>query len=143
MNCGRAAVGESPLREGLRLGLIYFAVVFGAGFALGVLRVLVVVPRLGETRAVLLELPVILTLAWFLSRRLIRRLAGGLATRAAMAACAMLLVLAVEYGLALLAPGARPVELMRHWTSLPGLLGLAGQVFFALMPLIGGTRPVR
>ena len=54
-------------------GLAYFGIVFATGFALGTLRVLAVTPRLGENAAVLLELPIILTLSWVACRWLISR----------------------------------------------------------------------
>ena len=39
---------------------LYFAIVFGAGFVVGPLRVLYVEPRVGITTAVLLEAPILL-----------------------------------------------------------------------------------
>jgi len=41
-------------------GCVYALVVFMFGFAFGAVRILLVVPRLGETVAALLELPFIL-----------------------------------------------------------------------------------
>lgn len=52
------AMGTRPFLRAAIAGLAYFAVVFAAGFALGVLRVLFAMPILGETVAVLFELPV-------------------------------------------------------------------------------------
>jgi len=54
-------------------GLAYFGVVFAAGFALGTLRVLALIRRLGENAAVLFELPIILALSWMSCRWLITR----------------------------------------------------------------------
>jgi subtilisin len=52
------------MTNAFKAGAAYFAVVFMAGFMLGVLRVVVLVPRFGETAAVLAELPVILLISW-------------------------------------------------------------------------------
>ena len=65
----RLAKGNS-----LIAGLAYFAIVFALGFVLGLVRVPFLVPRVGETTAVLIELPIILTLAWLTCRRLVSSL---------------------------------------------------------------------
>lgn len=131
--------GWTGIVRGLRLGLAYFAIVFAAGFVLGVLRVLLIAPRVGETMGVLLELPVILTLAWLVSQRLTRKLPDGFVERAVMGASALALLLLAEFGLAMLAPGARPMDLVQRWSSAPGALGLLGQFLFAFLPVIGET----
>jgi hypothetical protein len=41
----------------LKAGVLYFAVIFGAGFVLGLIRILWLVPRLGTRVAELLEAP--------------------------------------------------------------------------------------
>ena len=43
------------MNRALTAGLAYFVLVFALAFAMGVLRVLVLVPRLGEVAAVLIE----------------------------------------------------------------------------------------
>jgi len=58
----------------LRAGAVYFAVVFGAGFVLGTIRLIWVVPRLGERTAELIEAPVMLAITilaarWAVGRR--------------------------------------------------------------------------
>src|SRR4051812_6385929 len=52
----------------IRAGVVYFASVFALGFALGVLRVQITGPAVGEFAAVLLEIPIILTASWFTAR---------------------------------------------------------------------------
>lgn len=61
----------------LKAGAIYFVAVFTLGFCLGVLRTLVLVPRLGETLAVLAELPVILAASWLIGMLRRMRLING------------------------------------------------------------------
>jgi hypothetical protein len=46
----------------LKAGVLYFAVVFGAGFVLGHIRILWVVPRLGARMAELSEAPIMLVI---------------------------------------------------------------------------------
>ena len=59
--------GARHLTSSITAGLVYAALVFAVGFALGALRVTLIAPRLGETRAVLLEAPVMLAVSWMAS----------------------------------------------------------------------------
>jgi len=53
---------------------MYFALVFGAGFMLGPMRILCIAPRLGERTAELLEAPVMLAISILTARWVVRRL---------------------------------------------------------------------
>ena len=46
----------------LKSGALYFALVFGAGFVFGTIRVLLVVPRIGTRTTELIEMPVMILL---------------------------------------------------------------------------------
>lgn len=127
--------------RGLRLGLYYFAIVFPVAFAMGVSRTLIVAPRFGELAGVMLEIPVILTLSWLSCWALIGRRQTALPQRLTMGAAALALLMAAEFALALVLPGGGPAAMARHWLTLPGALGLAGQVLFALIPLGVVYRP--
>lgn len=87
----------------LAAGALYFLLVFGAGFLLGVVRTFWLVPRLGARRAELLETPFMLAVsglaAWWVCTWL--RVPGGLATRLAMGLTALGLMLVAEFGLML------------------------------------------
>ena len=56
-------------------GVLYFAVVSGAGFVLGTVRTLWVVPRVGTRRAELMEAPIMLVVTIVAARWIVMRLA--------------------------------------------------------------------
>lgn len=124
----------------LALGLRYFAGVFAVGFVLGTIRTLWLVPAIGEMAAVGVELPVMIGASWWWCRRLLAGQTPAMAERAVMGGSAFILLMLAEFGLALAfgrAPGA-------YWASLftaAGLLGLAGQLIFAALPLL--IKPAR
>lgn len=57
----------------IKPALIYFVLVFGAGFILGPIRVLLVVPKIGTRWAELLEMPVMGTVIYFAAGYLNKR----------------------------------------------------------------------
>lgn len=117
-------------------GLVYFGVVFAAGFVLGGLREMVLAPRVGGLAAVALEIPVMLVLSYLVASGLVRYLAvppGG--ARLAMGALALVLLLLAEGGLALTLGVPVPVYLAA-FLSPRGALGLTAQLAFGLMPLM-------
>ena len=59
----------------MKAGILYFALVFGAGFVLGTIRTLFVVPRVGTRMAELLETPIMLVVTIVAAQWIIRRLA--------------------------------------------------------------------
>lgn len=119
-------------------GLAYFAIVFAAGFALGAIRVVLLIPMLGETAAVLMELPVILTVAWIASRWLVTTfdVSRQSVPRLLMGGAAFLTLMCAELGLSVLAFGRTVVDHLDQYSTIHGLLGLAGQVMFGLFPLM-------
>ncbi len=58
----------------LKVSSLYFALVFGAGFTLGVIRILWLVPRLGVRMAESIEAPVMIAVSVIAVRWVIRRL---------------------------------------------------------------------
>jgi len=124
-------------------GLAYFALVFAAGFVLGVLRAFLLTPALGHLGAVLVELPVIVALSAIVARGLVRRFAvpPALGARAAMGALAFALLMAAELALSVLLFGRTPEEHWATYRELPAQLGLMGQVVYGLLPLFVARRP--
>lgn len=121
-----------------RAGVAYFAIVFAAGFIFGTIRVLAVAPLTGATIAVLIELPFMLTFAWFVCRRLGRRFALPPSIRSGfvMGVTAFILLMIAEYMLARALGGVSLQTYLAEFLTLPGAIGLAGQVGFAVMPLL-------
>ncbi len=125
----------------LKAGTLYFAAVFALGFVLGTLRVLVVIPALydfgGETAAIFIELPIILTGSWFICRWIVTRYAVPTAinVRAAMGAIAFALLMIAETVLSVTAFGQTMGEHFAAYATFNGALGLGGQIVFALFPL--------
>ncbi|HKJ50504.1 MAG TPA: hypothetical protein VKB27_03330 [Gammaproteobacteria bacterium] len=115
--------------------IAYFGIVFGAGFALAPLRVLFVAPRLGEARAELLEIPVMLVIVYFAARYVVARFRiEKIAVALAVGSAALGLLLALEFTLVLAARGLT----LDSWYAArdPAALAayLAGLLVFALMP---------
>lgn len=120
----------APLAAGFR----YFIGVFAIGFVLGSVRTLLLVPRLGDTAAVLLELPVMIAAAWIICKRLLRRhrlTSGGAAI---MGAAAFALLMLAESGLSILLFRRNLLEHLSLYAEAAHLLGLAGQLAFAAFP---------
>lgn len=124
----------------LLAGTAYVAAVFVAGFVLGVLRTLVMVPLLGEMAAVLVELPVILAVAWLVCTRILRRWPLSPAAAVGMGAIAFLLLMGAEAGLSTLLAGRSLAQHLALYAQLPHQVGLAGQLAFAVIPWIQARR---
>ena len=119
----------------LGAGLAYWAVVFALGFVLGTIRVLWLAPLVGLLPATALELPIMLAASWLAAGGLLRRF--GIATSGmalAMGLTAFGLLMAAECLLGVATMGMTPAQWLAEFRQPHALLGLAGQVLFALMP---------
>ena len=120
-----------------KTGAVYFALIFGLGFVLGTIRVLWLVPMTGETIAVMAEQPVMLIASWFAARWLVRRhRLTSVRARGVMGLVAFSLLMLAEVTLASALFGQAPADWLRSIFAMPGIIGLAGQILFALMPLM-------
>jgi hypothetical protein len=122
--------------------MAYWAAIFALGFVLGTLRTLWLTPLLGALAAVLIELPVVLAASWFGARVILAR--WPLASRQgalAMGGLAFALLMAAELVLGVFAFGLTPGAWLARFGEPAGLLGLTGQIGFALIPAwIWGRR---
>lgn len=126
----------------LKAGALYFALVFGAGFVLGSIRVLLVVPRFGARTAELMEAPVMLAVTIVAARWIVRRLdvSSVWSSRLGMGCVALALLLAAEFTLVL---GLRGLSFGEYFATLDlvsGSVYYALLVVFAVMPLLVARR---
>lgn len=135
---------EDRAANSIRAGAIYFVIVFAAGFILGAIRVTFIVPRTGELLATLLELPWMLGASWLACRWVVRRckVPGRFESRLLMGASAFVLLMIAEFILSVWIFGDSPHVFLARLCDVAGLVGLGGQLAFALMPLLqrGGRR---
>ena len=125
-------------------GLAYFVMAFGAGFLLGTVRVFLLIPRLGETIAVIVELPIMLLFCWVTARWLIAcfDVAPRMSRRLAMGGLAFALLMLGELGISTIGFGRTIAGHVDQFADRSAILGLAGQIAFAMFPAMQlGTRP--
>ena len=92
---------------------------------------------MGETVAVVVEAPIILTASWFVCRWSVDRLdvRRTASARSLMGLVAFLVLMSAEFGLAAVF-GRSLVDQLATYGTLPGAIGLAAQVIFATFPVI-------
>jgi hypothetical protein len=123
-------------------GVLYFVLVFGAGFILGPIRVLWLVPRLGERWAELIELPVMVVAIVLAARFVVRRLAVPPTTpaRLMMGGSGLVLTLAAECALVQWLRGMTPADYFSSRDPVSGTAYGATLLFFAALPLLLARR---
>lgn len=129
----------------LKAGAIYFALVFGAGFVLGSIRVPFLVPRVGERLAELIETPFMLVVVVLSARFIVKRFAlpANVMVRLGAGFLALGLLLVAE-ALFVVAQGWTARQYIASRDSVAGSVFLAMLGLFALMPLIiTRTQPVQ
>lgn len=116
--------------------LAYFAVVFGAGFVLGVVRTMLVVPRLGDRLAELAETPLMLLVVYFTARFLVRRASPWMKQREwlAVGCVALVLMLITEFTVVLWIRGLSLREYLASRDPFSGGTYLAALAVFAICP---------
>lgn len=122
----------------LRASALYFALAFGAGFLLGIARVLWLAPRVGVRAAELIEMPVMLVVIVFAARWVCRRLAvpPDFGPRLGMGVLALALLLAAEFGFVLALRGLTIGEYLAGRDPVAGAAYAVMLLVFALMPLL-------
>jgi hypothetical protein len=126
----------------LKAGLLYFALVFGAGFILGPIRILFVAPRFGTRMAELMETPIMIAVIIVAARWIVRRLAlpPMLTDRLGMGCIALGLLLLAEFTLVLWLRGLSISEYLASRDPVSGTVYYVSLGVFAIMPLLVARR---
>ena len=124
------------MKQSLKAAVLYFALVFGAGFVLGPIRVLWVVPRVGTRAAELMEMPIMFAVIVVAARWVVRRLAvpPARADRLAMGATALALVLLMDFTVVLRLRGMSIEEYFAARDPVSGTAYYLLLVLLAAMP---------
>jgi hypothetical protein len=120
----------------IRAALAYFAIVMGTGFVLGMFRVPILVPRIGERWAELAEMPIMAAVIFLAAGYILRRFPEIAFPGRSLAAgfLALALSIAAELGLAVLLQKQTLAEFIGSRDKVSGSVYIALLVVFALMP---------
>ena len=126
----------------LKAGVLYFALVFGAGFVLGVPRVLWLVPRLGTRTAELIESPIMLVVIFLAAGWVVRRLSlpPTVAARLGPGLVALGLLLAAEFTVVLKIQRLTLAQYIAGRDPVSGTVYVLMLMVFAVMPLLVAKR---
>jgi len=119
----------------LKAALSYFALVLGAGFILGPIRILFIVPRFGVLVAELMEYPLMLVVIVAAARWLVRKFQIAEQTLL-VGLLALGLMMAFELTLVLWLRGLTLTEYLSQRDPLSSYIFYLMLVVFALMPLL-------
>jgi hypothetical protein len=122
----------------VKAGIVYFALVFGAGFLMGSVRVPFLVPRLGVRVAELIEMPLMFLVIVLSARFVVSRFALPRSVRARLSTgfIALALLVAAELSFAVVLQGQCVGQYIASRDPVSGSVYLAMVVLFGVMPLI-------
>jgi hypothetical protein len=127
----------------LKAGMLYFTIVYGAGFVLGPIRHLWVVPRFGPRMAELMETPIMFIIIIIVAARWIVRCLGLPSTassRLGMGSIALGLMLVAEFMLVLWLRDLSVREYLASHDPVSGGIYYLMLGVFAIMPLLVARR---
>lgn len=138
----RQSIERDPIRQILKAGALYFAIVFGAGFVLGTIRTIWIVPRFDTRRAELIEAPIMFAITVLASRWVVRRFAirASFPGRFAVGLFAFGLLLLSEFTVVLWIRGLKIAEYLAGRDPVAGTVYVVLLAAFALMPTLGVGR---
>lgn len=130
------------MKETLKAGVLYFVLVFAAGFVLGTIRTLWAVPRLGVRTAELMEAPIMFGVSILAARWVVRHV--GIPSlwprRLAVGCMALGLMLLVEFTVVLWIRGLTIRGYFETRDPVSEAVYLVTLAAFAVIPIFAGRR---
>ena len=126
----------------MKAAVLYFILVFGAGFVLGPIRIMWIVPHFGTRIAELMETPIMFVVIIVAARWIVRRLAVPytLSIRLGMGCVALGLLLVAEFTLVLWIRGLPISEYLASRDPVSGAVYYVMLCVFAIMPILVARR---
>lgn len=120
----------------IRAALLYFAIVLSTGFVLGMFRVPLLVPRIGERWAELAEMPIMAAVIFFAAGYILRRFPEIALPGQSLVAGFLALAFSVtaELGLAVALQDKTLAEFISSRDKVSGSVYIALLLVFAIMP---------
>ena len=130
--------GQQAVMQILKAGVLYFVLVFGAGFVLGPIRILWAVPRYGQRTAELMETPIMLLVIILAARWRARCLAvpPTPSRRLGLGLVALGLLIVAEFTVVLWLRGLTIGEYLASRDPVSGTGYVVMLGIFAVMPLL-------
>ena len=124
--------------QSCKAGLAYFAGVFVLAFLFGILRRMFLVSTVGELVAVLVEVLILLAFSSLIARRIVflMSIPAFWPERLMMGSIAFVVLMFAEFVLSVAVLGNTVAIYLSNFQTPQGVIGLAGQVIFALIPLL-------
>jgi type IV secretory pathway TrbD component len=134
--------GSLAIMQILKAGVLYFVLVFGAGFVLGTIRTLWVVPYVGTRMAEFMEAPLMLVVTVMAATWIVRHfgIPSVASARLGMGGIGLALLLAAEFGFVLWLRGLSVREYLATRDPVSGTVYYLMLVVFAIMPLFVARR---
>ena len=126
----------TPVSKLIRAAFLYFAIVLGTGFVLGMFRVPILVPRIGERWAELAEMPIMAVVIFLAAGYILRRFPEIARPGQSLAAglLALAFSIAAELGLAVLLQDQTLAEFIGSRDKVSGSVYVALLLVFGVMP---------
>jgi hypothetical protein len=130
------------MAQALKPALLYFALVFGAGFGLGPIRILWAVPHFGTRTAELLETPLMFIVMVLSARWIVRRfkVSPVVPARLVVGLMALALMLITEFMIVLRLRGLTFSEYLATRDPVSGTVYYVMLGIFALLPWLVSRR---
>jgi hypothetical protein len=128
----------------LKAPFVYFLLVYLAGFAFGTIRELWIAPLIGQSNALLIELPIMAVISYFAARFVMDRTPKAKAPgdRLFIGCMAFIFLLIVEDAMSYILRGISIFTLWADFEWTAAIANIVGLVLFMLMPsLVWQKKP--